>query len=92
MDKKTKLIKICEFCGTNSTCLCFECLEYFCDSCFKIIHDKQLKSQHKKEKIDPYVPIDLKCPDHPSIPNNLFCIEEKGKSKLLLFYYYRTLL
>ena len=81
MDKKTKLIKICEFCGTNSTCLCFECLEYFCDSCFKMIHEKQLKLQHKKEKIDPYVPIDLKCPEHPSNANNLFCIEEKGKTK-----------
>ena len=79
MDKREKLIKNCEFCGVNATCLCFQCLEYFCDSCFKIIHDKQLKSQHKKVVIDPYVPIDLKCPEHPNTPNNLFCIEEKGK-------------
>ena len=76
--EKSKLIKYCEFCGTNATCLCFECLEYFCESCFKLIHEKQLKSQHKKEAIDPYVPIDLKCPDHPNIANNLFCLEEKG--------------
>ena len=79
MDKKEKLIKNCEFCGVNATCLCFQCLEYFCDSCFKIIHDKKLKSQHKKIAIDPYVPIDLKCTEHPNTPNNLFCIEEKGK-------------
>ena len=79
MDKREKLIKNCEFCGVNATCLCFQCLEYFCDSCFKIIHGKQLKSQHKKVIIDPYVPIDLKCPEHPNTPNNLFCIEEKGK-------------
>lgn len=25
-----------------------------------------------------YVPIDLKCQEHPDIPLNLFCVEEKG--------------
>ena len=49
MKKEIKLIKNCEFCGTNATSLCFECLEYYCESCFKLIHEKQLKSQHKKE-------------------------------------------
>ena len=79
MKKEIKLIKNCEFCGTNATSLCFECLEYYCESCFKLIHEKQLKSQHKKENIDLYVPIDLKCPQHPNNANNLFCIYEKGK-------------
>lgn len=79
MKKEIKLIKNCEFCGTNATSLCFECLEYYCESCFKLIHEKQLKSQHKKENIDLYVPIDLKCPQHPNNANNLFCIDEKGK-------------
>ena len=87
MDKKEKLLKYCEYCGENATCLCFDCLEYFCDSCYKLIHGKKLKSQHKKENIDLYVPIDLKCPDHPKNENNLFCLEEKGKvkNKYLLF-------
>ena len=49
MKKEIKLIKNCEFCGTNATSLCFECLEYYCESCSKLIHEKQLKSQHKKE-------------------------------------------
>ena len=79
MEKKPLNIKLCEYCGTNATCLCFECLEYYCEACFKIIHYTKLKSQHKKENIDPYVPFDLKCPNHPQIANNLFCTNEKGK-------------
>ena len=34
---------------------------------------------HQQEKIDPYVPISLKCPIHSKIPLNLYCLEEKGK-------------
>ena len=79
MENKEKLLKYCEYCGDNAISLCFECLEYFCDSCYKLIHEKKLKSGHKKENIDLYVPIDLKCPDHPKNANNLFCLEEKGK-------------
>ncbi len=52
-------------------------LNYFCDSCFKLIHDKK-KSPHKKEKADPYVPIDIKCPEHPNGIMDFFCINEKG--------------
>ena len=84
MDKKSKLIKECETCESNATCLCFECNEYFCDSCFKMTHDKNKKSNHKKEKIDIYVPIELKCQDHKNIPLNLFCIDEKGKIKYII--------
>ena len=80
MEKKSGLIKYCELCGTNATNLCFECLQYFCESCFNCIHEKKLMLKHKKENIDPYVPIDLKCPDHPKDRINLFCIDEKGKS------------
>ena len=79
MDKNSSLIKKCEICGSYATCLCFQCIEYFCDPCFKLIQDKELNSVHKKEKIDPYVPFDIKCPEHPKIPNNLFCAEEKIK-------------
>ena len=78
MEKKKKLIKDCEFCAINATCLCFICKEYFCDSCFKMVHDKKNKSNHKKENIDMYVPIDLKCQEHPDNPLSLFCVEEKG--------------
>ena len=93
MEKKQINIKLCEYCGSNATCLCFECLESYCDSCFKYIHEKKLKYQHKKENIDPYVPFDLKCPTHPNSPINLFCTDEKGK--LYIYNYliiYSTLL
>ena len=79
MEKKAKLIKHCESCGVDATNLCFQCLEYFCESCFKQFHEKKLKSNHKKESIDLFVPVDLKCPEHPKVPLNLFCIDEKGK-------------
>ena len=78
MQKKENLIKHCELCGIDATNLCFECLEYFCESCFNYLHEKKLKSNHTKENIELYVPIDLKCPEHPKIPINLFCLNEKG--------------
>ena len=78
MEIKSKLIKECEPCGIVATCLCLICKEYFCDSCFKMNHEKKIKSNHKKEKIDIYIPIDLKCQDHTDSPLNLFCIEEKS--------------
>ena len=85
MDKKNKkLIKECDICGENATCLCFKCIQYFCESCFKLIHDKKKNSNHQKEPIDPFVPIDLKCPDHPINPITFFCLDEKGK--YILFY------
>ena len=72
-------LKYCEYCESNASCLCLECLEYYCETCFKHHHEKPKKSAHKKEEIDLYVPIDLKCPEHPKNPNNLFCTDEKGK-------------
>jgi len=81
MNNKQKNIKGCEICEeSNATCLCYTCLQYFCDSCFKYIHDIKKKSKHKKEILDPFVPIDLKCPEHPTIHLNLFCLDEKGKT------------
>ena len=79
MEKNVKNNKECEVCGNKATCLCFECLNYFCDTCYKFIHEKQKNFNHKKDKIDPYVPIDLKCPKHPKDRINLFCIDDKGK-------------
>ena len=79
MNQKSNNIKKCEICENEATSLCFKCISYFCDSCYKFIHDKQNNSLHKKEKIDYYVPIDTKCSDHPKIPITLFCVDEKGK-------------
>ena len=79
MDNNKKNIKLCEICEAYASSLCFQCKSYFCESCYKFIHEKKNNSQHIKENVDPYVPIDIKCPDHPLIVNNLFCVNENGK-------------
>ena len=79
MENKSKLFKVCEICNSNATCLCYKCNSYFCGRCYKVIHDIKNNPEHKKESIDPFVPIDIKCPDHPQYPMYLFCIDEKGK-------------
>ena len=53
-------------------------MTYFCDSCYKLHHNNEVFNSHKKEKIDYYVPIDLKCPEHKLYPMGLFCTKEKG--------------
>ena len=68
----------CEFCEENTaTCLCFKCNNYFCDKCFKIIHNLKKDEEHKKEVLDNFIPIELKCQKHPPNLNNLFCLDEK---------------
>ena len=82
MKKNDNFIKKCDICKEDATSLCFNCNQYFCESCYKFIHSKKINSQHKKENIDLYVPIDLRCEKHPNIPLNLFCFNEKGKLKI----------
>ena len=72
-------LKKCESCQIDSTCLCFQCMSYFCDSCFKLTHNNEKKKLHKKDKIDPFAPIDIKCLQHDLHPMDLFCVKEKGK-------------
>ena len=95
---KNNNIKLCEICGIEASSLCLQCISYFCDDCFKYVHDKKINLNHKKENIDYFIQIDTKCPDHPKIPITLFCVDEKGKIYLYNIYikwktyYYRTLL
>ena len=70
--------KKCDFCSAKPTCLCYKCMLYFCDSCFKLAHNNDAKKNHKKENIDYFVPIDLKCPEHNLYAMGLFCVDEKG--------------
>ena len=84
--------KKCNICGIDATSLCLECTNYYCDACFKYVHDKEINNQHKKEKIDYFVPIDTRCPEHPKNLLNLFCIDEKGKYFYYYYFFYRTLL
>lgn len=85
MENKQKQIKDCNFCRKNATNLCYDCKLYFCEKCYKIIHELKQESQHTKENIDPFVPIDFNCPQHPDNQLNLYCVDEKGKLKFLLF-------
>lgn len=78
MEEKTEYLKKCYICGLYAKNLCFECVNYYCDTCYKLVHDKKNDPNHKKEPIDPYVPIDIKCSLHPKNPISLFCLEEKG--------------
>ena len=50
--------------------------------------------QHKKEKIDYFVPIDTRCPEHDGNNINLFCIDEKGNNIIYNNFniLYRTML
>ena len=88
MEPNQKNFKSCDICGIDATSLCFECEMYFCDSCFKLLHEKQKNNLHKKEKIDYFVPIDIKCPKHPKCLQNLFCIDDKGNYIIYFFYIY----
>ena len=78
MEQKKNQIKECGICKGNATCLCFKCVNYFCEICYKFIHEKKININHIKENIDPFIPIDIRCPDHPEYPMHLFCINEKG--------------
>ena len=74
-----KNIKQCEICKVKeATTLCLDCYSYFCEACYKYVHDIKENSNHKSEKIDLFVPIDTKCPEHEGNLMNLFCIDEKG--------------
>ena len=82
--------KLCEICRKQATNICFECFIYLCDSCYKLIHERfQKDDKHRKEKIDYFTPIDTKCPEHPKIPVNLFCMDEK--ELCCSFCYFRNL-
>ena len=70
--------KGCELCQNYATNICFDCSFYLCDSCFEFLHKKKGNSEHKKEEIDPFISINLKCLKHPKIPLNLFCSKEKS--------------
>ena len=84
MNQIQKNEKLCEICGIPAKSLCINCLSYYCEECYKYVHNKEQNKQHKKEKIDYFVPMDIKCQDHPKDRINLFCIDEKGNTLYLI--------
>ena len=80
MEEKPKNYKLCDICKSEAIFICLECMSnYYCESCYKLIHDKKVNSNHKKENIDYFFPIETKCIEHPNNKLDLFCIEERGK-------------
>ena len=75
--------KKCELCKEQATNICYECCLYLCASCFLYLHEKKANLFHKKEDIDPFISIDIKCPGHPTVPMNLFCSSEKSKNYII---------
>ena len=87
--------KKCDICQEKANIICLKCNSYYCEECFKYVHNKPANLEHKKDRIDPYVPIETKCKFH-NFPLNLFCITEKGNkyfcNDLINNNRYRTLL
>ena len=80
MDEKKKDIKCCDICKSEASIICLECIcNYYCESCYKLIHSIKINSNHKKEQIDPFFPINLRCSEHKKNTFNLFCLDDKGK-------------
>ena len=67
----------CHICGEDAESICLTCNSYYCESCFKFVHEKKKNVGHKKEIIDLYIPIMTKCPVHTDVPLNLFCLNDK---------------
>ena len=85
MEEKQKNFKQCNICkAEEAKSLCFECFSYYCDSCFKCVHEKDINKGHKKGKIDYFVPLDIWCPNHEKNALNLFCVDEKGNKKNII--------
>ena len=84
MEIKQKNKKQCDICkAKEAICLCPQCFSYYCDKCFKCVHEEEKNKVHKKEEIDYFVPIDTRCPDHEGDNISLFCLDEKG---ITIFY------
>ena len=83
MEKNARDFIKCDVCEQDASSLCFECMMYFCDTCYKNYHEKKISKNHKKEKLDYFMPVELKCHAHPKNPLNLFCTDEKGKNNYI---------
>ena len=86
MDVNLNRLKKCDFCMSEASLICFQCKKYYCDKCFKIIHDIKKDMSHEETKINPYLSIDFFCPEHKEYPLELFCLNDKGKFYSIIYY------
>ena len=81
MEKNQKNFKQCDICKFDeASCLCVQCFNYYCDTCYKLVHQNGNNTEHKKEKIDYFAPIETWCPTHEKNAMNIFCLDEKGNN------------
>ena len=78
MEYKSKRIKTCEICREEANIICFNCTNYYCDSCSKFIHEKKINQNHIKDKINIFQLLNIICETHQK-KLEYFCIEENSK-------------
>lgn len=78
--------KKCEICKESAAYICFDCPFYLCYSCFEFIHGKNANMMHQKDEIDPFILLDIKCPEHQQNSMNLFCINERSNKYIILIF------
>ena len=76
---------LCELCKESATNICFDCQFYLCETCFEFLHSKKANTLHKKEDINPIIPLYTKCKEHPKVPISHFSPNKKGKLFYLIF-------
>ena len=79
MEKVTNVEKECDLCKDLVVKVCFDCSLYLCDSCFNFLHEKKTNLEHNSESIESFRSLNFRCPEHPTLPMNLFCVKEKSK-------------
>ena len=72
-------IKLCETCKEKANIICFNCINYYCDSCSNFIHDKKPNKTHFIDKINVFRTINIKCKIHTNKSLDFFCLDENGK-------------
>lgn len=89
-----KIYKQCGVCKSPVKYICFDCSNnFYCESCFNMIHNKKENFLHPKFEIDYFIQAKNLCQEHPTIPLNLFCLTENGKIKYyIIIKYYRIFL
>jgi len=83
VENLTKLKK-CNLCNSDSFWICFQCKKYYCDKCWKIIHEIKKEKAHEKTKINPYLSLDFFCSNHQEYPLELFCLNDKGNFNFII--------
>ena len=87
MEEKQNNFKQCNMCkDAEAVIFCPQCFNYYCDACYKPVHERKKNNGHIKEQIDYFIPIDTICPQHEKNSMNLFCLDEKGNYN---FYYFK---